>query len=111
MIIRAYSKRWEVESFHRVTKHQLGLLDAGVDDFDTLTAHIHWVYCAYILLNELDVPGAKTLTDKQRRLTTLANKGAWEVRLRSIVAAKTQCGGPEGQQILLRMALQEAMVL
>ena len=110
-MVRAYSKRWEVELFHRVTKHQLGLLDAGVNDFDTLTAHIHWVYCAYILLHELEVPSAKTLTDKQRRLTILANNGPWEDRLRSIVAAKTQCGGREGQQILMGMALRQATTL
>jgi len=110
-IIRAYSKRWEIELFHRVTKHQLGLLDAGVDDFDTLTAHIHWVNCAYILLHELEVPGAKTLMEKQRRLTTLANHGHWEGRLRSIVAAKTQCGGRDTQEMLLAMALREAMTL
>jgi hypothetical protein len=110
-MIRAYSKRWEIELFHRVTKHQLGLLDAGVDDFDTLTAHIYWVYCAYLLLHELKVPGAKTLTEKQRRLTTLANHGHWENRLRSIVAAKTQCGGRDAQEMLLAMALREAITL
>ena len=110
-LIRAYSKRWQVEIFHRVTKHQLGLLDAGVEAFDTLTAHIHWVYCAYLLLHELQVPGAKTLMDKQRRLTTLAINGPWENRIRAVIAAKTQCGGRKRQEIQLRMALREATSL
>jgi hypothetical protein len=35
-------------------------------------------YCAYLQLHELEVPDAKSLTEKQRRLTTLVNKGPWE---------------------------------
>ena len=111
VLIRAYSKRWQVELFHRATKNQFGLLDAGVEDFDALTAHIHWVYCAYLLLHEFEVPDAESLTEKQRRLTHLVNKGPWEDRLSKIIAAKTQCGGRKRQEILLRMALQHAVAL
>lgn len=111
VLIRAYSKRWQVELFHRATKHQFGLLDAGVEDFESLTAHIHWVYCAYLLLHELDVPDAKSLTEKQRRLTSLVNKGPWEDYVSRIIAAKTQCGGRKSQETLLRMALQHATAL
>lgn len=111
VLIRAYAKRWQVELFHRATKHQFGLLDAGVEDFESLTAHIHWVYCAYLLLHELEVPAAKSLTEKQRRLTDLANKAPWEECLSKIIAAKTQCGGHKNQQTLLRRALQHATTM
>ena len=111
VIIRAYSKRWGVELFHRATKHQLGMLDAGVEDFDTLTAHIHWVYCAYLLLHELEIAGARSLLDKQRSLTRLASQAPWEKSLRKIIAAKNQCGGVRRQEDLLRKALQEAIAV
>jgi hypothetical protein len=39
------SKRWATEIFHRTIKSNLGLEDLG--------AHIHWVYCSYILLHDL----------------------------------------------------------
>lgn len=109
VIVRAYSKRWEVELFHRASKHQLGLLDAGVHTFDSLTAHVHWVYCAYLLLHELEITGADGLLDKQRRLTRLAHQAPWEERLRRIIAAKTQFGGAARQERLLVAALREAM--
>lgn len=108
-IVRAYTKRWEIELFHRASKHQFGLLDAGVHNFDSLTAHIHWVYCAYLLAHELEIDGAETLLDKQRRLTKLAAQGPWEERLRRIIAAKNQFGGRERQESLLAAALQDAM--
>ena len=100
-----------MELFHRATKHQFGLLDAGVEDFESLIAHIHWVYCAYLLLHELEVPGAKSLTDKQRRLTALVYKAPWEKCLSKIIAAKIQCGGYKSQETLLRMALQQATTM
>lgn len=109
VIVRAYTKRWEVELFHRASKHQLGFLDAGVHNFDSLTAHVHWVYCAYLLLHEIEIAGADGLLDKQRRLTKLAHQAPWEERLRRIIAAKTQYGGPPRQERLLLAALQEAM--
>lgn len=109
VIVRTYSKRWAVELFHRASKHQLGLLDAGVHNFDSLCAHVHWVYCAYLLLHELEIEGAQTLLDKQRRLTKLAQQAPWEDRLRQIIAAKTQCGGVRRQESLIEAALQEAM--
>ncbi|MBC7531514.1 MAG: hypothetical protein H7318_08050 [Oligoflexus sp.] len=86
-----------------------------VEGFDgvitQLTADIHWVYCAYLLLDELEVPDAKSLTEKQRRLTSLVNKGPWEDCLSRIIAAKTQCGRRKSQETLLRMALQHATAL
>ena len=38
-----YSLRWRVELYHRDTKQHLGMVDAGVQNFESLRSHIHWV--------------------------------------------------------------------
>ena len=48
-ILSIYKKRWAIEIFHKMVKSYLGMEDAGSSKFDTLHAHVHWVYCAYIL--------------------------------------------------------------
>jgi hypothetical protein len=53
VIVRAYRRRWLVELFHRSTKGDLGMCHAGVERFDSLVNHVHWVYCAYLLLIEM----------------------------------------------------------
>ena len=39
--------------------------DAGVKSFDSLISHIHWVYCAYLLLHE--IPGLEIKGIKKRQ--------------------------------------------
>jgi hypothetical protein len=69
-LIHAYSKRCQLELFHRVTKHQFSLLNADVEYFDALTPHIQWVYCAYLLLHELEVPDGKKANGKAKKAHT-----------------------------------------
>ena len=109
VIIRAYSIRWAVEMFHRTAKGQLGMLDASVQDFNALTAHIHWVYCSYLILHELKIADAKSLLEKQRRLTKLAHNEPWEKKLKKVLASKNQFGGRQRQERLINEALQDAM--
>ena len=49
----------------------LGFEDVSAISFDAVTAHVHWVYCAYILLNS-QLPGIpaemKSLAEKQKRV-------------------------------------------
>jgi hypothetical protein len=47
-----YAIRWRIELFHRDSKQHLGMMDAGVHNFESLISHIHWVYCAYLLLKK-----------------------------------------------------------
>jgi len=56
-ISRTYKIRWKVEIFHKEVKSFLGFEDAGLTSFDALEAHIHWVYCVYLLLLELAEEG------------------------------------------------------
>jgi len=100
-----------VELFHRASKRQFGLCDAGVEDFESLMSQVHWVYCAYLLTNGLKIDGASSLLDKQRRLRELAAKAPWEKRLHEIIKSKTQYGGRVRQETPLQAALGEAVAI
>jgi hypothetical protein len=54
VVLSIYQKRWAIETFHRTIKSYLGMEDAGSSKFDTLNSHVHWVYCAFILLNDFN---------------------------------------------------------
>ena len=49
-IILAYRIRWQIELFHKTIKMFLGFEDVATKSFDSVISHVHWVYCAYILL-------------------------------------------------------------
>lgn len=55
-ILQTYILRWRIELFHRDVKQNLGMLDAGVECFESQVSHVHWVYCAYLLLRQMDAP-------------------------------------------------------
>ncbi len=50
-IIIGYRLRWAIEIFHKEVKMFLGFEDVSAKWFDSVVSHVHWVYCAYILLN------------------------------------------------------------
>jgi len=50
-IIIGYRLRWAIEIFHKEVKMFLGFEDVSAKWFDSVISHVHWVYCAYILLN------------------------------------------------------------
>lgn len=106
VITRAYRIRWQIELFHRVIKSQLGMLDAGVSDFDALTAHIHWVYCAYILLHKVDMPHVATLLERQRSLQRMVEREPLLAKVKQIMDARTQFGGMSRQKNLMQEVLQ-----
>jgi Transposase DDE domain len=69
-IIRGYQKRWSIELFHRAAKNNFGLQDVGVHDFDSVISHVHWVYCAYLLIFEVKLEKGGGLETRQRELKT-----------------------------------------
>lgn len=105
-ITRAYRIRWQVELFHRTAKSQLGMLDAGVSDFEALTAHVHWVYCAYLILQKAAIPNAPTLLEKQRALQRSVEREPILHEVKRILVAPNQFGGRQRQESLLRAVLQ-----
>ena len=73
-IIIGYRLRWRIEIFHKKIKMFLGFEDVATKWFTSVMAHVHWVYCAYILLhsNSIAVPEKiKSLAEKQHWITKI----------------------------------------
>jgi hypothetical protein len=70
-ILIGYRLRWQIEIFHKEVKMFLGFEDVATKWFVSVMAHVHWVYCAYILLHS-HPPGlpeqTTSLADKQRKI-------------------------------------------
>ena len=103
-IVTGYRMRWAVELFHKCVKQQLGFEDVATHSFDAVMSHVHWVYCAYILLH-MSPPGlsprSQSIGDKQRALQQcLADK-----EKRQILQKLTQIGGVQRYKDELRQAL------
>jgi Transposase DDE domain len=106
-IILGYRLRWAIELFHKTVKQHLGFEDVATRRFDSVMAHVHWVYCAYILLS-MAPPGVSagvtSLGDAQRQLQQrLANQ-----ERRRLLQKLTQIGGVQRYKDELRQALADA---
>lgn len=105
-IMLGYRLRWAVELFHKDVKMHLGFEDVATSGFDSVQSHVHWVYCAYLLLR-MSPPGVppdvKAVGDKQRHIQKfLENKGK-----RHILQRLSQIGGVEHYKDELRQALAD----
>ena len=106
-IIIGYRMRWAIEIFHKDVKMFLGFEDVATRSFDSVKAHVHWVYCVYILLH-YPPPGVpahiKSLADKQRRIqATIDSKDKARV-----IQLLTQINGVERYKNELRAVSQAA---
>ncbi len=106
-IMIAYRLRWAVELFHKNIKQQLGFEDVATSGFDSVISHVHWVYCAYILLH-MSPPGVsgevKSLGGKQRQLQSFLE----HKEKRRVLQKLTQIGGVQRYKDELRQALAAA---
>lgn len=93
LIIKTYDLRFLIECFHRDTKQHLGLMDAGLKNFESVKTHVHWVYCAYILLQDFKANDTAekryTTRDKQKQVRWLYETELWK----SVIQASTRFGG------------------
>ena len=75
-ILIGYRLRWKIEIFHKEVKMFLGFEDVATKRFVSVMAHVHWVYCAYILLHSYP-PGlpeyTTSLADKQRKIKDIVD--------------------------------------
>jgi AraC-like DNA-binding protein len=106
-VILGYRLRWVIELFHKTVKQHLGFEDVATSSFDAVMSHVHWVYCAYILLC-MSPPGVsadvKSLGAQQCQLRQfLANQ-----EKRRVLQQLTQMGGVQRYQDELRQALTGA---
>jgi hypothetical protein len=103
-IVTGYRMRWAVELFHKMVKQHLGFEDVATHGFEAVLSHVHWVYCAYILLHMAPPglsPGAQSIGDKQRAL----QQGLADQEKRHILQKLTQIGGVQRYKDELRQAL------
>jgi hypothetical protein len=103
-IVTGYRMRWAVELLHKTVKQHLGFEDVATHGFDAVMSHVHWVYCAYILLHMAPPglsPGAQSIGDKQRAL----QQGLADKEKRQILQKLTQIGGVQRYKDELRQAL------
>jgi hypothetical protein len=106
-IVTGYRLRWAVELFHKSVKQNLGFEEVATHGFDAVIAHVHWVYCAYILLHMAPPglsPGVHSIGDKQRAL----QQGLADKEKRHILQKLTQIGGVQRYKDELRQALAGA---
>jgi hypothetical protein len=106
-IVMGYRLRWAVELFHKTVKQHLGFEEVATHDFDAVISHVHWVYCAYILLHMAPPglsPGVRSIGDKQRAL----QQGLADKEKRHILQKLTQIGGVQRYKDELRQALAGA---
>jgi hypothetical protein len=105
-IMLGYRLRWAVELFHKKTKQHLGFADVATSGFDSVISHVHWVYCAYILL-QMSPPGVsadvESLGGKQRQLQSFLD----HKEKRRILQKLTQIGGVQRYKDELRQALAD----
>lgn len=50
VVVRTYRLRWHIEIFHKDVKSYLGMEDVAAHQFESVWAHVHWAYVAYIVL-------------------------------------------------------------
>ncbi len=77
-IVLGYRIRWSIEIFHKEVKQYLGFEDAASTSFESIVSHVHWVYCAYILLTKGQPgisKGALTVRGKQLKLKETIDSG------------------------------------
>ena len=106
-ILMGYRLRWRVETFHKAVKMHLGFEDVATSSFEAVFAHVHWVYCAYLLL-QANPPGMpdtiRSIPHKQRYIQQIIqNKDRAQV-----LQLLTQIGGLDKHKAALKSALAAA---
>lgn len=103
-ILQTYILRWRIELFHRDVKQNLGMLDAGVECFESLVSHVHWVYCAYLLLRQVEAPAHQTsIHHRQLSLGRKLEAG----KLKKVIQLSTRFDGAQQVRGHCREALEE----
>jgi hypothetical protein len=105
-ILIAYRLRWKIEIFHKEVKMFLGFQEVAAKHFQSVLAHVHWVYCAYILLNALPRPGnskKRSLAEKQQYVGAIF-EGKEKTR---IIQLLTQFKGVDRYKSEIRAALSQ----
>ena len=106
-ILIGYRLRWLIEIFHKHIKMYLSFEDVATKSFQSVISYVHWVYCAYILLNSPDLPAVPdtigAIAEKQKYIQNIiALKD--KARIHQLL---TRFNGVETYKAELRQALEE----
>jgi len=106
-ILIGYRIRWSIETFHKKVKMFLGFEDVATWNFNSVQSHVHWVYCAYLLL-EAGPPGVtsktKSMVEKQQKIRKIIGSK----KISNEIQILTQINGKESLKNELKRALQVA---
>jgi len=103
-IVIGYRLRWAIEIFHKEIKMFLGFEDVSAKHFGSVISHVHWVYCAYILMNSSPPgfpDGIKSMAEKQLMINKIIEKK----ELSAVNQLLTQAKGPQRLKALIQKAL------
>lgn len=103
-IVIGYRLRWAIEIFHKEIKMFLGFEDVSAKHFRSVISHVHWVYCAYILLNSSPPgfpAGMKSMAEKQ----LLVDRVIENKQLSVIKQLLTQINGAQRLKKLIQQAI------
>jgi hypothetical protein len=114
-IVIGYRLRWAIEIFHKEIKMFLGFEDVSAKYFSSVISHVHWVYCAYILLNSSPPGfpvGVKSMAQKQLAVNKIIeNKGLSAVNQLLTQAKGTQRLKAHIQKALIGCSSSKHLVL
>jgi hypothetical protein len=102
--VTGYRLRWAVELFPKSVKQHLGFEEGATQGVDAVISHVHWGYCAYLLLPMAPPalsPGVQSIGDTQRALP----QGLADQEKRHILRKLTHIGGVQRYKDALRQAL------
>jgi hypothetical protein len=105
-IVLGYRLRWAIEIFHKEVKSFLGFEDVAAQSFQSVSAHVHWVYCAYLLIHD-EIKGVlqdlNSLAERQARVKQVIDS-AEKSRAVQIL---TQFNGAQRYKAQLQQVLAE----
>jgi len=83
----------------------LGFEDVATKWFDSVIAHVHWIYCVYILLNAAPFDSlVRAIAEKQRRIRMIISTKEKS----RVVQVLTQINGPQRYKNELLQAIASA---
>ena len=101
-IVIGYRMRWSIEIFHKEIKMFLGFEDVAAKWFTSVIAHVHWVYCVYILLNAGPFESrVRAIAKKQENISKIISSREDS----RIIQMLTQFDGPQRYKRQLQQAL------
>ncbi|SLM31431.1 hypothetical protein MTBBW1_3250001 [Desulfamplus magnetovallimortis] len=91
-ILIGYRLRWLIEIFHKQVKMFHEFQDVAPNNFNSVISYVHWVYCAYILLN-FSLPGIAENVTSQAEKQKLVGQIVSTKEKNRVIQMLSQFGG------------------